>query len=92
MGRKPLRPHPGLTVEMPAFRKCSMARIADKEISERNLPQRPLQAAIQGVLMGQNGAKKLSDDEVKPFGNSQKGNGKGWLTWLVASDKYPPIK
>jgi hypothetical protein len=44
------------------------------------------------VLMGQNGAKKVSDDEVKPFGNSQKGNGKRWLTWLVASDKYPPIK
>jgi hypothetical protein len=34
--------------------------------------------------MDQNGAKKRAADAVKPFGNSQKGNGKGWLTWLVA--------
>jgi len=26
--------------------------------------------------------------KVKPFGNSQKGIKKGWLTWLAASAKY----
>jgi hypothetical protein len=40
----------------------------------------------------QNGGKKAQNDEVKPFGNSQKGNGMGWLTWLIASDNYRPIK
>lgn len=49
------------------------------------------QADKRTVLMGQNGAKS-APDAIKPFGNSQKGNGKGWLTWLVASDKYPPIR
>jgi hypothetical protein len=31
-------------------------------------------------------------NEVKPFGNSQKGIRKGRLTWARASDKYPTIK
>jgi hypothetical protein len=40
----------------------------------------------------QNGAKISLGNAVKPFGNSQKGIGKGRLTWLTASDKYPGIK
>jgi hypothetical protein len=51
-----------------------------------------VRADLRAVLLGQIGAKKVPAYAVKPFGNSQKGNGNGWLTWLVASDKYPPIK
>jgi hypothetical protein len=30
----------------------------------------------------------VSENAVKPFSNSQKGIGKGPLTWVTASDKY----
>jgi hypothetical protein len=45
----------------------------------------------RGVRAHKIGQKNAHSNAVKPFGNSQKGIGKGRLTWLVASEQYAAI-
>jgi hypothetical protein len=69
-----------LVQKLHGFRKRNKTRLPGREGSER-IEFRRLRIAVFGPNFGPEiGPKKAGSNAVKPFGNSQKTIGNGWLT------------